>query len=517
MTAMCDGSGQFPALSIPPKIAYMDAGLDFAQRVSAVHGFDALAQNQIRLALEEILVFLIQHALKGQKDASVLLTFETLAHGLLIRINEKGLPLDTKNMPAFSPENLKTDMESDELDGLSLFLARSVMDTVVFKNRGRNGTEIELFKQLPGKHIATQVAPPAATGQEPKVAAAACPPPAHTIRPALESESIEISRCAFLVYGYSYEDYIYYPERITELNRSGELRSLVVVTDDGVVMGHCALKFWDGRTDQGELGVLFVKPEYRRQRLGAHLWRAIVERARENGLQSIFARSVTGHSASQSLAHENGFVDCALLLALFPREVELKALGGQVPGKMSSMLQYAQLKPPRHRIVYPPERYRAIVETLYHHAQIPFTTNSSAIAEPANREPCVQIQRVPVMNIARIDIQSIGHQPERAWAWTQGCVRRLCGEKMDAIYLSIHLEDPAAASFAEDCANAGFIFAGIAPDAFVGADALIMQYLNLAEDPFAQLTVCTDTASLLRDFILNDRKRLNTSLGERPS
>jgi hypothetical protein len=239
-----------------------------------------------------------------------------------------------------------------------------------------------------------------------------------------------------------------------------------------------------------------------------------VELARDTGLQSVFARSVTGHRASQTMAQKNGFKDCALLLALFPRKVELKALGGEVPGKMSAMLQYAQLKPLRHRHLYPPERYRTIVETLYGRAAIPFTSHASAAPSPANREPSVQIQRVPVMNVARMDIESLGPQPGRIWAWAQGCLRRLCAEKMDTVYLFLHLEDPAAAPFAENCANAGFIFAGIAPDAFVGGDALVLQYLNLPDDPFAQLTVCTETASLLRDYILNDWKRLNASLGE---
>jgi len=241
----------------------------------------------------------------------------------------------------------------------------------------------------------------------------------------------------------------------------------------------------------------------------------VVDTARENGLQSIFARCVTGHRASQVLARENGFRDCALLLALFPRKVELRAQGGEVPGKMSAMLQYAQLKPPRRRTLYPPGRYRDMVETLYHRAEIPFAMPSlSAAAASGKREPSLQIQRIPIMNTAQIDIESIGPQPERTWAWTQGCLRRLCAEKMDVIYLFLDMEDPSCAVFAEHCANAGFVFAGMAPDAFAGGDALVLQYLNLPEDPFAQLAVCTETASLLRDYILHDLQRLNTSFGE---
>jgi serine/threonine-protein kinase RsbW len=511
---MNDTSLPHPALSIPPKIEVMVAGLDFAQSLARLHGFDAAAQNQLRLALEEVLVFLIRNTLKEHPDVALNLTFEMLAHGLLIRIRERGLPLDTENMPAYSPEAPDPELEDDALSGLNIFLARSVTDSVVFKNCGRNGTEITLFKQLPGKHITNRMPTLAADGEETKAPDVAVPLPPFVIRPAHESESIEISRCAYLVYGYSYEDYIYYPERLTELNRSGELRSLVAVTEDGVVMGHCALKFRKYRTDQAELGLLFVKPEYRRRHLGATLWSAVVGVARENGLQSIFARSVTGHRASQILAGENNFRDCALLLALFPRKVELKALGGDVPGKMSAMLQYAQLKPPRHRTLYPPGRYRDMVETLYHRAEIPFAASASASDARAKREPSLQIQRIPIMNTAQIDIESIGSQPERTWAWTQGCLRRLCAEKMDVIYIFLDLEDPSSAIFAELCANGGFVFAGIAPDAFAGGDALVLQYLNLPEDPFAQLAVCTETASLLRDYILHDLQRLNTSLEE---
>jgi hypothetical protein len=44
--------------------------------------------------------------------------------------------------------------------------------------------------------------------------------------------------------GYSFfDDHIYYPERLVELNRSGELISAVAVTEDNVFMGHAGLLY----------------------------------------------------------------------------------------------------------------------------------------------------------------------------------------------------------------------------------------------------------------------------------
>lgn len=485
-------------LRLPGRAAYFVAATDFAETLSRGQGFDSEEQKHIRLALEEIFEFLQHAVLRGREDASVTLSFEFQADGMLIRMLIKGLPFDTGALPVYSPAD--ADAEPDE-DGLSLFLAKKVMDSLVFSNRGREGLELEMFKHRVSSHVGRQLPHPAGEPQSGVKPSAVAGP--YVIRPLNPSEAIEVSRCAYLTYGHTYEDFIYYPGRIVELNRSGEMRSLVAASESGEVMGHCALKFVPGRLDRAELGVLFVKPPYRKHGLGAALWKAAVEMGRSMKLESVFARSVTGHRASQTMAAQNGFQDCALSLSLFPHAVDIKEMGGLQQGKMSGMLQVLPLTPPRLRSINPPERHAEIVVELYRRAGIPAET-AKPRATTTDAQPIFKATRVPVLNVAIVEVERVGGDTGVAKRWTSGALRRLCREKLDVIYLYLHLEESGAAQLAEHCASEGFIFSGIAPGAFAAGDALVLQYLNLTGDPFAQMTVWTETAGLLRDYIFEE-------------
>jgi serine/threonine-protein kinase RsbW len=486
---------------LPATGGYLRAALDFTETLTDGLGFTEAEQKEVRLAIEEILCFVQRVALIGENAQPVTIAFEPQADGLVVRITEKGLPLDIENLPEYQPTS---DPREQTTEGLSIFLVKKAMDRVVFQNRGREGLEVELLKHRASSHV-SQLA-----GEQPGEDAAREPLPVqqvdYAIRPARESEALEIARCAYLTYGYTYEDYIYYPERINEMNSSGELCSLVAVSEDDAVMGHCALKFAEGRPERAELGVLFVNPAYRGNGVGAALWSATVAKARELGLESIFARSVTGHRASQTMAERNGFCDCALSLALFPRAVDLKAMGGLQAGKMSGMMQWLKLRPPRTRTVDMPGCYRDIASDLYRRAGITvedldqFDAGSSA-------EPLYRVRRIAVLNVGILEIESTG-RVEAATQWIDVTCRRLCREKLDVVYLYVNIEQAGAARVVEHCRRHGYILSGIAPGAFAGGDALALQYLNLPEDPFAGMTVWTDTATLLRDFILKEWQEL---------
>lgn len=480
-----------PTIKIIGRQEQIQAALDFAQTLAAGLGFDAHEQKQIRLALEEIVEFLMRTALADTPGSTLSITFEEEADGLLIRIAQQGLPLDIEHLPVFSPARAA---DESQAEGLNLFLAEQVMDRVIFQNRGRDGCEILLLKRQAQLHIKARLekevtAPPAAAPAQPVD---------YTIRPAQPHEAVEISRCAYLTYGYTYEAYIYYPERIVELNQTGELRSLVAVSPTGTVMGHCALKFAQGRMDRAELGVLFVRPEYRGNNVGGALWQAAVELGRQLGLRSLFARSVTGHRASQKMAAHNGFHDCALFLSLFPREVNLKNLGGIQPGKMSGMWQWLKLAPARLRHIDPPLAWASIIRELYRRAEIPVEEGPPAAGASA---PQLRDQRIPILNVALQEVVHIGPDPLAVVRWIISSVRRFCRCKLDAIYLALALEERDAAVVAGECMREGFVFSGIMPDAFADGDALVLQYLNSPENPFTQLTTWTETAKFLRDFI----------------
>lgn len=492
-------------VSIPARGAFKAAALDFAETLAGGAGFDGRERRHIRLAVEEVLEFIGRTALGGESDEGIDLVFEVQADGLRVRLTEKGLPLDLRHLPGFSAQQA---MESDQADGLSLHLAREVVDGFELENRGREGMSVVLFKKRSGGHVMHRMGESA-----PAAAAAAAEPDGFEIRPAREEEALEIARCAYLTYGYTYEDYIYYPERIAEMNRRGELRSLVAVAGNGAVAGHCARKALPGRAGRAELGVLFVRPEYRRHGLGAALWGAVTEQARADGLESLISRSVTGHRASQAMAMHHGFQDCALYLSLFPRAVDLKDLGGVQAGKMSGMLQWLGLGAARERRLDVPVRHEEMVVELYRGAGLTFKRMEGNAAVECG-EAQMKVKRTPVLNVADLEVTAIGPDPVAAAQGVAGACRRLCRQKVDTIYLYLPLEQAGAAAVAEACTQEGFLFSGIAPDALGDGDALVLQYLNSPEDPFAQMITWTPTAERLREYIRREWQAMEPPVRE---
>lgn len=477
--------------------AWIPAALDYTQSLAASLGFSRSEQTHLRLAMEEILEFLERLNTDNGDAPPVSFCFEARADSLIIHLKTLGMPFDINRLPDYSPHK---DPDVVNLDGLGLHLANWAMDEISFHNLGRDGIKAELIKYRANGHVQNLMPTDKDRKNAPSVKS-------YCIRKAHHSDGLEISRCAYLTYGHTYEGFIYYPERITEMNQSGELYSLVAEGSNGAIMGHCGLKCTPGRTDRTELGVLFVRPEYRKHKVGQALWKAAVNFARDLGFSGIVARSVTGHKASQHLAHTHGFRDCCLFLALCPQNVELRDIGGIQQGKMSLMLQWLPLKPQRTRTIFPPKCYREIIQTLYLAAELSFIVASSRTETGRDNEPKLHTSRIPELNVGILEIENAGPNADKTSNWVKLNTRRLCREKLDTIYLFLNLEHPDTPCITEECAQAGYVFAGISPDNFPMGDALVMQYLNLATNPFEHLCAEGETAELLHSFIQTEWKK----------
>jgi GNAT superfamily N-acetyltransferase/anti-sigma regulatory factor (Ser/Thr protein kinase) len=501
---------QRAVLSVMPKQIPLNAVLGFADAFLEGLGFDEEECRNVRLALEEVIAFM-KETVFSEGDAEPLeIRFDPSPTQIRICLTAKGLPLDDRDLPIYSPDRLDT---NEGWLGLNLLLAKHSMDRITLTNQGVCGFVVEMVRFRRSAHVMHTMAllPAAHTPR------AAAPSPSYAIRPARADEALAISRCAFLTYGYSYEEYIYYPESIVAMNQSGALHSLVAAADDGHVMGHCALKFGDQQRAVAELGVMFVRPEYRRYGIGAALWAAAIATAQSMALKSLFVRSVTAHRASQELARRNGFSDCALSLALFPRNVDLKNMGGLQRGKMSGMRQWVCLNNTRPEVttIYPPERYAGIVAELYRRAGIAVSEGERVSDDRSVSDDravpsdiVFQVQRVPALNVAMIEMASHGYRISDVKKRIRRTLRQLCSEKLDTVYLTLNLQQAGVEELAEDAAAQGFVFSGIVPDVFPGGDGLALQYLNLPENPFEDLTAWTETAEMLHEFIRKEWENL---------
>ena len=370
-----------PRLIVPAVLTYLHPAAAFVESLATAMGFVKEARMHISLALEEAFTNVVKHGFEGDG----LQTFEIVCRpdsmGLIVAIREKGLPFDPDKMPVYSLEEVRQDRA---VAGLGTHLMKHMVDEVSYNNRGREGWEIVFTKHLQRNRIENLLGEEERPSPETPSSAVDVENVSPTLRDIARDDAIEVSRSAYLAYGYGYEEYIYYPERVLEMNAQGLLKSVVAVDEKNRFMAHMALKFKKPGDSVAESGVAFVKPEYRRLGLMGGMDRWLREKAREMGLKGVFGRAVTSHVASQKMSARQGYVECGIMLGNFPADVEFKNMASRTPYRESGMLSYQCLGSPGPATIHPPRRHAGIIASLLERLGVPL---KAADGEPPSSTP----------------------------------------------------------------------------------------------------------------------------------
>jgi hypothetical protein len=146
----------------------------------------------------------------------------------------------------------------------------------------------------------------------------------YQIRDYRPEDGLEVARRIYEAYGRSYANPdLYVPDRIEQLNRGGQLHSVVCESPAGDIVGHYALE----RPDLGpigEAGQAVIDHRHRGHGLMKPM-RAAVERAGEElGLLGIWSQPTAMHPLSQRMNIKFGSVPTAVQLGLLPGSMTLR-------------------------------------------------------------------------------------------------------------------------------------------------------------------------------------------------
>ncbi len=462
-------------ITLPSQERFVNPALAFIRATAASCGFSEKSLNDIEIAAEEALTNVIKHAYEGRSDESFKLSVRFTETEFMITVYEKGMPFSPERIADYDPQKLENSLNAD---GLGVFLMKKNMDEVIFENLGRDGKSLTLVKRIKDGLIKellenSKNEAPGAGGPD----AAAVDSVSYEIRPFAPEDALEISRCAYKAYGYTYEPYIYYPEKIIEMNRNGQLRSFIAAgKNTNEIMGHIAFKYKNPHDRIAEIGVAFVKPEYRKSGVYKALMNFSHEKALEFKLSGLFGRAVTSHIGSQKALEPLGYVPCGIFLGLFPDDVDFRAITGKIRQKESGLLFYRPVSEEgkSERTIYVPSRHKEKISDIFAALKIAARFSESE-SEKAGGQSIIKVSTVPVLNIADIEVNFIGSGIMRE---LKAIVHDLCLKHIDAIFLHIDMEDPQAAFVAGECGRAGFFFSGVLPFGMNDKHELILQYMN---------------------------------------
>lgn len=482
-------------MTLPTQARFVAPALAFIRATAASCGFCNLALNDIEIAAEEALTNVITHAFEGDANESFKLSVRITEADFLITVYEKGMPFSPDKVTEFTPEKLQDTLEAD---GLGVYLMKKMMDEVLFENLGRDGKSLTLVKHIQDSQTRTVVEN---TGNEALVKGRAdivTGDISYEIRPFRPEDALEISRCAYKAYGYTYEPYVYYPEQIIAMNQLGTLRSFVATgTDNKEIMGHLALKYKNVTDRIAEIGVAFVKPEYRRSGIFIALNQFCHEQAAKLPLYGTFVRAVTSHIGSQKVADTLGYQVCGISLGLFPDDVDFKALTGKIRQKETGLSLYRHISDASVRTIYPPLRHKEKIEEMFRSFEIPVRCAENN-APPDCGESRLKPSVIPALNVADLEISSIGAD---IVSELKKAIHGFCLQHLDAIFLQICLEDPYSPFVVQQCEQMGCFFSGVLPFAMENRHSIILQYMNNLAINYDMIKPYSKSAVAVLDYV----------------
>ncbi len=481
-------------LRIPNNKNLIPAALDYAEVVAELVGFSPSDTKKIRLALEEACLNVIHQSFGQDEEAEFDIRFLKKLSSLEIHVHDMGLPIDMDALPVFNPAS---DLQEEDLPGLGTFLIRNTMDEYQYNNLGVHGKELVLTKYFND----LEMIPDHVVPDEPEVVEP--PPPGlpieqinFNIRRMKPEEAIEVCRCVYDCYGYSYaNENIYFHERVAAMNQEGSLLSAVAVTQNEEMGGHFALIFYDNLP--AEMGIAVTKKKFRGQGFARQLGEFLVNEALKKGLKGLQVKEVTAHPYTQKFCIKLGYKDCGLLLGHSPKSLSFKGIADTLKQRNSDVLGFKYLKRPLHRKIYAPLHHRSMITFLYHNIEDSVECILIKQPEPAGEHCITEVKVHTLRSLAEIFVVKSGHDTMKV---LRGEMHKVFMDEIQVIELYLSLSDPMTPQYVPQLENLGFIFTGIMPETSQG-DSLILQYFNGAHINYDQIVLVTDVARELLDYI----------------
>ncbi len=480
-------------MTFPNKLNYSFIVQSFVREIAKMIGFTREALEQIDIAIEESVSNVMVHA-SDEENPTFDIICEKIAGGIKITIKEMGIPFDPEHIRKFELSKALDDMPTS---GLGIYLIQKMMDDLSFRNLGPQGKETVMIKYLPdaGLHMSESE-----ITIEDKTPGIITEKIAYDVRGLEEDEAIEVSRCAYKTHGYTFfDDHIYYPERLVNMNQTLEMISAVAVTKDNIFMGHAALLYQYHEDVIAELTFVFVNVEYRGQGALNRLVDYLFNVPKKRELRGIYAYAVTNHIFTQKSMIKYQINDCGILLATSPGSWKFKGISGEGTQRISVALGFKYMMPVVSYNLFVPEHHKEMVSKLYQNlgASHSFITSSQEELIFSNSTSVINSGANELESCAEIFIETYGSDVKQQ---IRKILKNFCVQHIASINLFLKLKDPLTYTLTADFEKMGFFFAGILPESSIG-DALVLQYLNNVSLDYDKILLVSDVAKELLIYI----------------
>lgn len=442
----------------------------------------------LELVAEESCLNVIQHAFEPDEEGEYILEIMREPGAFVIAIEDRGIPFDFRRV-----------QEKKEL-GLGMTFLKKFTDEIRFFYLGRRGKRIELVKNIAYKDSDSFLTD---DDRAPKTAEPDLATPV-TIRLMQPDEAVELMKCIYRVYGYSYtyED-VYKPEKISELLTSGMAAACVAVTPEKRIVGHLAL-IKDTPDDLvPESAEAVVDPLYRGRGIFEKMKDFMRRQSLSLGFKGLYSRAVTVHPASQKGNLKLGAKETGIIIANSPPSSVFKKMSQSDDNlRRSVALFYMPIKPDEPMTIYPPLHHKTMIAKIYEHNQLPRKIESfdaGMKGDFISERSRIDVRIKDEVGLAFLNVMEFGKDFSDLLVYR---LKDLCQRKIEVIILDLPLTSPATSVFCPAAEMLGFFFCGVIPYKNNG-DILRLEYLNNVAFDSSKVVLASDFAKEIFNYIIS--------------
>jgi predicted N-acetyltransferase YhbS len=325
------------------------------------------------------------------------------------------------------------------------------------------------------------------------------------IRPAEPSDAKAIIAALIRCYGNSYPNpQMYEVDEVKNLIQSKLMHSVIAISSQGTVAGHCALSYEHPLDQVPEAGKLFVDPEYRGKHLSDMLAKERKKHAQFIGLQGFWAACVTNHPYSQLETIALGGAETGLFINGQPKSVHMDGLQNIDDARHSLIPCYVNIQDKGNFLAHVAPHHAPFFEDLLRHTGIQRKLINQSTLNTSADLSALSMHHSPEGKPSFIKVREIGRDFLRR---IESLIEVLRSENHPVIYIDIPLSDPLASQSSIDLESLGFFWGAWLPNYDQNGDVLRLQCLL---DPSVNETsiVCARKESeFIRDYVLSEWRR----------
>ena len=324
------------------------------------------------------------------------------------------------------------------------------------------------------------------------------------IRKMVASDAINLARCVYRCYGYSYPNsMLYQPKLVAHALHQGLMHSAVAVRSDGEVVGHCALSFSHNGSVIPEVGKLVVDPRYRGHHIADKLALYSKADAKELGLNGYWAACIATHPYSQYDMIASGGGEIGLFINGQPGAVQMEGIQSQAKGRHSLVPFFIPINKDEKLSIYLPERhipfFTKLMQTMGLKREI------SSLPEKTNASSIFSIALAKEHTPAHLYVTKIGDDLMDRVARELPAILAF---NPPVVYLDLPLDSPGAIEQIEALESLGFLLAAWLPNFNPISDTLRLQKINDSLVDEKNILCARSEGEFVRDHILAEWRRV---------